>query len=132
MKSKSIQIKKRKSRGDLLTDALFAMFICMIVALGLAYSISSAINNQARIDAQNDAILQMRNSIMSLGVSSICSGTAVPSVVLKNNVSLAVSSKCTNSSVSIGSSYSGTLQTVVLSVTSAQYFGSPGTVIATD
>lgn len=127
----SIKFRKKKMRGDLLTDALFAMFICMIVALGLAYGISSAISNQARIDAQNDAILQMRNSIVSLGVSSICSGTAVPAVVLKNNASLAVTSKCTSSTATVGT-YSGTLQTVVLSVTSLQYFGSPGTVIATD
>ena len=127
---KRLGIFKKAQRGDLLIDALIAMLICAVIGLGMTLGIANSLKTQALVDAQNTALWQMRNSIAQIGIVNICAGSSVPAVVLRNNVSLPVTAACTSQAVTVVA-YSTTVQTVVLSVTSQQYFGNPGTIKTT-
>jgi type II secretory pathway pseudopilin PulG len=128
--------KKLKSqKGDTLIDVLIAIILFSIIAVALAYNLSLSMRVQAQNDAQKDAILQMRTLLAIKGISSLCSSTSGLNIVLKNNVSLPVSASCTSTSVTVvkGStnSLATTVQSITLSVSSSQYFGSPGTITIT-
>ena len=120
-----------KQRGDMLIDGLIAMLLCSILAIALSLGISSSLVHQSRVDAQQEALAQLRKSITTLGADNICRGVKVPNIVLRNKESLPVNVECSQSSVSVGDnddSISVPVYTGKASVTSVQYFGEPGTI----
>lgn len=122
----------KKQRGDLLIDGLVSMFICSILAVGLTLGIAASYVSQARMEAQNEAVEQIRQSIVKIGVDNICNGVKLPNVVLKNKESLPVNVECAKESIRVGNQTNNYDVEVVkgkASVTSAQYFGMPGTIV---
>lgn len=122
----------KNQKGDLLVDGLIAMFICSLLAISLSLGVSNTFLQQARTDAQNDAINQIRSSILQIGVDNICNGVKLPNVVLKNKQSLPVETDCAVENIVVGtgsSSYNIAVRKGSLSVTSEQYFGPPGTLV---
>lgn len=121
----------RNQKGDMLIDGLIGMLLCSILAIALSLGISSSLMHQARLDAQQEALTQLRKSIASLGADNICRGVKVPNIVLHNNQSLPVDVECSQSNVAIGSNDSAASVPIyqgTASVTSVQYFGEPGTI----
>lgn len=122
----------KKQKGDLLVDGLISMFICSILAVGLTLGIAASYVSQARMEAQNEAVEQIRQSIVKIGVENICNGVRLPNVILKNKESLPVNIECSKEIISVGNQTSSHQVDVVTgraSVTSEQYFGMPGTIV---
>lgn len=118
-------------RGDMLLEALIAMFLLTIVGMGPAYVASRTAVAQKHMNVQNSAVTQMRNMLLAQG-NTLCGSAPTISVA---GQALAVTVTCTpRTGVQIGgNSLSLSAATIVasisLSVTSASLFGGAGTII---
>lgn len=92
----------RHQRGDALVEAMLGILLMTIVGLGLVYAAGRALNSQRYQSTQNLAIAQMRNALMTTGVTGLCAGTSPASVSVNASAVTLPIPTCAQASVSVG------------------------------
>jgi len=110
-------------------DSVAALAISAIVGVGMCLTLSTSATGEVKDRYQNEAVFQMRNLFEQQGYA-MC--TNQNNVLLSNNVSLPITTQCSQVTVNVpnyGTTLSTTVEKISMSVSSLQYFGVPGTII---
>lgn len=116
-------------RGDALLEALIAIILLAIVAVGPAYVAARMAVTHKESNLVGNAVAQLRAQLLERG-NALCAGTADP--VVLGNTSLEVSVQCSDrDSVEVNGRAIAVaaLPRIELSVESAELFGGDGLVV---
>lgn len=111
---KHIHLTNLGQKGSTLLEALVALLLTSIIALGGAVSIGKILQAHRQSNIQQIAVSQLRVLLQS--GSSLCTATSAPTISV-NNTTLNVSVTCTEKSITVGSGTAVTIKKPVLSVT---------------
>jgi len=104
----------RKQRGDMLLEALISMLLLGVLGLGLSYAGARVIVQQRYAHTQDLALSQMRATLESQGLQTLCAGTVGPLQIGTTQVTPTL--QCTKQSVTV--TVSGGLPAMTAPITS--------------
>lgn len=120
---------RRRQRGDALLEALIAMVLLAIVAVGPAYVASRMAVTHKQINVSSNAVMQLRGLLLAQG-EALCGTT--PSISIGAQA-LPVSVTCTNrGAVEVGGvplAAADVPREIELSVDSVELFGGAGLIV---
>ncbi|MHA3050645.1 prepilin-type N-terminal cleavage/methylation domain-containing protein [Acinetobacter sp. ANC 4639] len=111
---KHIHLTNLGQKGSTLLEALVALLLTSIIALGGAVSIGKILQAHRQSNIQQIAVSQLRVLLQS--GSSLCTTTSTPTISV-NNTTLNVSVTCTEKSITVNGGTAVTIKKPVLSVT---------------
>jgi Tfp pilus assembly protein PilV len=133
--SSKVARKKRSQAGDMLIEALVAMGLVGVIAMGPAYVASRSAVAQRQAQYQTQAVMQLKNLIKRNG-ADLCTMSPTPAIVI-GTTSLTPTVTCTattSSPITVGGvavDITGTevAQSVRLAVSNQPLFGGAGTIV---
>lgn len=120
---KHLPTTSQMQQGSTLLEALVALLLTSIIALGGAFAVTKILQSQRQSKAQVQAVGKLRELLQ--GGATVCDGTA--RTIDVNGQTLTITATCTDKTVTIGSK-SVTVKQPVLSVTNTDLFGGQVTV----
>lgn len=105
-----------KQRGDMLLEALISMLLLGVLGLGLSYAGARVLVQQRYANTQDLALSQMRATLESQGLQTLCAGTVDPLQI--GTTQLTPTLQCTKQSVTVTVPASGGLPTMTTPITS--------------
>lgn len=120
---KHLPTTSQMQQGSTLLEALVALLLTSIIALGGAFAVTKILQSQRQSKAQVQAVGKLRELLQ--GGVTVCDGTA--RTIDVNGQTLTITATCTDKTVTIGSK-SVTVKQPVLSVTNTDLFGGQVTV----
>ena len=95
-----------RQEGATLIEAMVATLLLMILMLGLTFALSHTLVVQRHTNAQNIAVLELREQAHRVGLSGLCDGGSNSVSISAQTVTIATSS-CTSPAISVSTNVSG-------------------------
>ncbi|KHK48901.1 hypothetical protein PI87_27460 [Ralstonia sp. A12] len=100
--------------GNTLFESLIAVILTAIVGVGMTFALTRVAVGQAKLNAQNQAVTQLRSQLQTQGMSAICARAAASNPNSSGQGNQASDTRSSGTAVVIGSNPAQTILTCTL------------------